>query len=72
LLIEKYSELYVDGCHLSQPSHSIRHAHGLCLVDTQEQDQRTVNSTHQLENILDDKRKFFLNLLFVYSNTRNI
>lgn len=57
LLIEKYFELFIDGYHLSKPAHFIKHIHELCLVDTQQEDQRSVNATHQLESDIDDNRK---------------
>ncbi len=58
LLIEKYFELFVDGYHLSKPSHCILHNHQLCLIDTQQQDLRSINANHQLESNIDDDRKF--------------
>ena len=33
LLIQKHTELFVDGLHISQPPHPIRIQHGLCLVE---------------------------------------
>jgi hypothetical protein len=54
------SELFVDGCHISKPPHFIRQNHGLCLVDTQQQDLRSVKSNHQLESTIDDNRKFLI------------
>jgi hypothetical protein len=60
LLIEKYFELFVDGYHLSKPSHFIRRVHDLCLIDTQQQDLRSVNSTHQLESDIEKNRKSFI------------
>ena len=56
LLIEKLYELFVDGYHLSKPAHFIRQNHGLCLVDTQQQDLRSVTPTHLLESTIDDNR----------------
>jgi hypothetical protein len=53
-------ELFVDGCHISKPPHFIRQNHGLCLVDTQQQDLRSVKSNHQLESTIDDNRKFLI------------
>jgi len=64
LLIEKYSELFVDGYHLSKPSHCIKHIHQLCLVDTQQQDFKSVNPIHQLESNIDDNRKDFIQRIF--------
>jgi hypothetical protein len=32
--------------------------HQLCLIDTQQQDLRSVNSTHQLQSDIDENRKF--------------
>ena len=64
LLIEKHDEIYVDGCHLSKPSRFIRLLHGLCLIDTQQQDLRLVNYTHQLESTIEDNRKLNLQLIF--------
>ncbi|UJR29826.1 hypothetical protein I4U23_017369 [Adineta vaga] len=54
LLIEKHDEVFVDGYHLSKPSHFIRQSHGFCLIDTQQQDPRSVNHSHQLESTIDD------------------
>ncbi len=58
LLIEKYFELFVDGYHLSKPAHFIKHIHQLCLVDTQHEDQKSVNAIHQLQPDIDENRKF--------------
>ncbi|CAF1114472.1 unnamed protein product [Adineta steineri] len=56
LLIEKHSELFLDGYHLSKPSVFVRQVHGLCLVDSQQQDHRSVTPTHLLESTIDDEQ----------------
>jgi hypothetical protein len=68
LMVEKYSELFIGGRHLSQPAHPIRQAHGLCLIDTQREDQRSVTATHDLQDIIDDKREFLQTITFIDTN----
>ncbi|CAF1163447.1 unnamed protein product [Rotaria sp. Silwood1] len=54
LTIEKYSQLFINGYHLSQPSNFVRHNHGLCLIDTQQQDIKSGTYTHQFESNNDE------------------
>jgi hypothetical protein len=65
LTIQKHSEQIVNGHHAPQPSHPIRQTHGLCLIDTQQQDQRSVTSNHQLQDKNDKSGEFSRQLLLL-------
>ncbi|CAF0922013.1 unnamed protein product [Rotaria sordida] len=43
LLIEKHTELFVDGLHISQPPHPIRIQHGLCIVEVHDSSKQLSN-----------------------------
>ncbi|CAF4004903.1 unnamed protein product, partial [Rotaria sp. Silwood1] len=64
LLIEAHYELFINGSHLSRPSHFITKSHGLCLVDTQQKDFRSDAYYYQLNSQNDDYQLFELIIEF--------
>ena len=65
LTIEKSSEQVVSGHHVSQPIHPIPQTHGLCLIDTQRQDQTSVTAVHQLQDNIGDSGEFSRVIIFI-------
>jgi hypothetical protein len=58
LTIEKNSEQVVGGHQVSHPTHQIPQTHGLCLVDTQLQNQTSTKAVHQLQENIGDSGEF--------------
>ncbi|CAF1482937.1 unnamed protein product [Rotaria sordida] len=54
LTIEKYSELFINGYHLSKPAKFVRQNNGICLVDSQQQDVKSGVYNHQFESYNDE------------------
>ncbi|CAF1406349.1 unnamed protein product [Rotaria sordida] len=50
LLIETHYELFINDYHFSRPSHFITQNHGLCLVDTQQNDFTSNTYCHELNS----------------------
>jgi hypothetical protein len=65
LTIEKNSEQVVGGHQVSHPTHQIPQTHGLCLVDTQRQNQTSTKSTHQLQENIGDSGEFSRAMIFI-------
>jgi hypothetical protein len=65
LTIERNSEKVVGDHQVSQPMHPIPQTHGMCLVDTQRQDQTSVIPIHRLQDNISDSGEFLRTIIFI-------